>query len=172
MKVLYQAGAFFPHVFLQANISFKKRDDLIVLLKFNDFMTSCVALLSDAMTGVSWMGLILSLERENKANKNGTVWNCPSLGLVSLDWPLQSQQTPSPDHYGLQSPAGLSKSLTCPFLLCDHEFPPGLQKGGWGWNLANFFLILKLCSDKATSDHWGDMDYFPMRPNGGLGKKK
>lgn len=73
MKVLYQAGAFFPHVFLQANISSKKRDDLIVLLKFNDFMTSCVALLSDAMTGVSWVGLILSLDRENKANKNGTV---------------------------------------------------------------------------------------------------
>lgn len=72
MKALYQAGAFF-HVFLQANISSEKRNDLIVLLKFNDFMTSCVTLLSAAMTAVSWVGLILSLERENEANKNGVV---------------------------------------------------------------------------------------------------
>lgn len=154
MQVPYQAGAFF-HIFSFKLMFYLKRDflfpwchNLIMLSEFNHVMTSCVThsctLPSVAVTAKSWICLILSLEREHRAYNDARVWNCPSLGLISSDWPLQSQWTPSPDDCGLQNPAGLSKSLTCPFLLCDHEFPPGLEKGGWGWNLAHLFLTLKI----------------------------
>jgi len=56
---------------------------------------------------------------------------------------------------GLQSFAGFQQQSGLPLLaLCDHQFPPGLERGGQGWNLAHLSLTQRNYArhDEAMSD--------------------
>ena len=173
----------FPYVFLQANISPKKRNFCSLDIR----ISPCYGLLcypvmcfgnphlSAAMTAESWIGLILSIEREHWAYNNNKVLNCPSPGLIFLRLTCAITQDTQPWWlWATELCRSSARVWLAPSCSLWPWVPSWIREKWTGMEFGTSFPhFVKLCKGW-WSNAWltrSGTSYFPMRASGEAGKE-